>query len=866
MFKKVLFLGLLMLISVSAIACADDETPDPSVVPTDPTVVPTDPTVVPTDPTVIPTDPTVVPTDPTVVPTDPTVETVSVSFNTKTATAVDPVAVPIGSELTASMLPTVTRTGYTFEGWFYGRPGLTWLEPSAIVFPITVDEALTLHAYWEPVNSRNVNYSPGETYTWSLTSDTALLLNPLEYEWSHENAIIDLMATPLYSTEVDWQKAINQGVADFPGDFSKIEAQQYSVEALDFVNILVGATQFPVDSTGNEHLTPEGRYDRTAATTFTDTEWTYHIREDLVFENGVAIDAYTFEYTLKQFLDPLQNNYRGNIYYKTTENSQGYPILNAYEYYTGVADWEDVGFEIIDDYTFKIKTFEVISQATAVGFGGMRLVEPGAYEASLTTDRTNSTYGTPITPYVSYGSYVLKSWDENQRLVFNKNFDYVLKGTINYKSQIIEIVDNVDQRMQLFANGQLSTAGLTQDYYAQYAENPNVYKAWDGYPQYIMVNTAASKLAENPHEHPTIMFDKRFRQALFYGFDRIYYANNVYAPNTAALLHVPLDNKSYIQDALYYTESPNYFAVLEKFNIDPATMGYIPARAVSLFTAAYDNWISEGNTGPVTLLFASADDEFSLNLANYVKSHYEDLFGSDKLIINVVAEPGGTGGANRARLAAWNYDLSLNSIGFGVSYGIWWQYPGIGALGGMLAPSLGLTVPFDQTGVDGYADFWHAELTIDLTNTLDYLEELGLDYLEENELAGHLSLYEWLQEETDDVTGEVTKARGIYQGPFSDLAFTLYADPVPYDGSAQEPFPGATQDTWAIVAAMQEQMMDYVAYIPTVTRSSATVFADNVVITWPAYSGAFGWGPNRYRYLNTDADFADGIYNPGAQA
>jgi oligopeptide transport system substrate-binding protein len=49
--------------------------------------------------------------------------------------------------------------------------------------------------------------------------------------------------------------------------------------------------------------------------------------------------------------------------------------------------------------------------------------------------------------------------------------------------------------------------------------------------------------------------------------------------------------------------------------------------------------------------------------------------------------------------------------------------------------------------------------------------------------------------------------------------------------------------------------------IPTATLSTATLYADNVVITWPTYSIAFGWGAARYRYLSSDTDFADGFYN-----
>jgi uncharacterized repeat protein (TIGR02543 family) len=147
-----------------------------------------------------------------------------------------------------------TRAGYTFEGWFRGRPGLTWLEPEATSFPLTVSANDKFYAYWEPINSKTVNYANGETYFTSLNSDTGARFNPMTYLYSHENSIMADMSTPLFTTEVDWDLAMSQGVSDFIGDFSKIESREYSIDALDFANILVGATSFPKDIDGDEWI------------------------------------------------------------------------------------------------------------------------------------------------------------------------------------------------------------------------------------------------------------------------------------------------------------------------------------------------------------------------------------------------------------------------------------------------------------------------------------------------------------------------------------------------------------------------------------------------------------------------------------
>lgn len=789
-------------------------------------------------------------------------------FETKTSQTIEPLL--LGEEGgNASAPATPTREGFRFGGWFRGRPGLTWLEPSAVEFPLSVEESTTLYAYWEPLDSKAVTYTADETYVSTFVATQTIILNPLTYQWSHENAYIDFMVTPMYTTEVDWDKAIDQGVADYPGDFSKIEANEFSIEALDFKYLLAGATNYPIDSNGDEHLNEDGEFDREGSSTFTDTFWTINIREDLKFEDGTPITTATFEYTLQQFLSQAQNNYRATIFYKDASNTGGAPIKNADNYFkqvdengdSAVIPWSEVGFKIVDDYTFTIEFDEPRSQLAVTGIANnIRLLHPTAYADSLDDDGINSNYGNPSNPYVSYGPYIMKSWDANQKIVFNKNYEYVLREVVTYKSQVIEIVPDLATEYNLFKDGSTSVFGLTNDYFAEFSENPNLYFSWNGFPQYLILNTAGSRLAENGHEQPTIMFDARFRQALFFGFDRNYFNTSVYAPNTPSLLTVPLDTKAYIQDPLYYSESPNHLAVLEKFNIDPETNGYIPARAVELFNAAYTDWVAEGNTGPVVLKYvASNSTTLGVNLANYVKSSYETLFGADKLQLNIVfGDQTSTSAAQRN----WDFDIALSAIGFGSSSGIQWQYPAITFLGALIGgANLGLTQPFDLSvesedeDLDGIALYYSEEFEIDLTPTYEYLLSIEDD---ETTPEDFLTLLDWLKEDGD-------KAAGIYRGTVGELGSYLYNDTTPFDGSSSAPFPGATQEVWKMVAAFEELFLKYIPLVPTATRSSAVVYADNVVITWAKYHSGFGWGATRYRYLNTDPDFADGFYNSFAE-
>ena len=808
------------------------------------------------------------------------VDSVTITFNAKGGSAVAPVVVNRNAAVAAPAVPT--RAGYSFGGWFRGTAGLTWLDPLAVGFPFVGSESLTLNAYWEPLNSKTATYTDDETYFSTLPSVGRTILNPLTYEMSHEDALMDDMGTALFTTEVDWAKAIENGVADYVGDFSKIQSNEFSVEALDYIWITLGATGFPTDIDGDDH-TIDGLYDREGASQIKSTEWTYEIREDIFFEDGTQVTANTFEYTLKQFLDPIQNNFRSTGYYKDLANQNGYPISGASEYrkqtLEAPVEWSTVGFEVVNDFTFTITTWESMSQASALGFGNMNLVHPTIYEASL-TDGTNSDYGTPANPYVSYGAYITKSWDENQRMVMNKNFDYIYKDVVTYKSVVYEFTATPADNMALFENGQLSSVGLIGEFYTEYAENPNVKTSWSGYPQYIIVNTAPSMKTTDPYQKSPITSDERFRQALFFGFNRSLYNSTVYAPNAPSVLPVPQDIKAYTQDPLYYMESPQHEQNLEEFGITEGTFGFDPERAVDLFEAALADFRTEypALTGPINLKLIVNDNALNLSLANWIKNAYQTLFNTtteslDKLVVNVVSS---TTAATNAARAAWDFDLLMINLGFGGSTGVQWQYPGIAFIGAAIgAANFGLNLPYASTfDVEGLAtevdlsldpESWMSTpLNIDLTDTYDFLVSKGEDFIYAQELddedvlqyvnPGHAELYDALKED-----GE--KAAGIYTGSIYELANVMFILDNPYDGSAVAPFPGATQEVWDVVQAFEEVFFEQMPLIPTSTLQSATLYADNVEITWPKYSTAFGWGASRYRYLSSDADFANGLFN-----
>jgi hypothetical protein len=188
------------------------------------------------------------------------------------------------------------------------------------------------------------------------------------------------------------------------------------------------------------------------------------------------------------------------------------------------------------------------------------------------------------------------------------------------------------------------------------------------------------------------------------------------------------------------------------------------------------------------------------------------------------------------------------------------------------ATSMTISNPVTASGVTSVAinpsidlrndptSFLNQATNIDLSATLDYLEEQGEDWIYEEDTAGdlvregHSILYE-------NLLAREGKAAGIYAESLLDLIDLMWNYDTPYDATRSAPFAGATQDVWSIVAAMEKVFYEEMPLIPTATLQSAIIYAANVEILWPEYSVTFGWGPTRLRFLNTDTDFSEGLYN-----
>ncbi len=748
----------------------------------------------------------------------------TVSFDSRGGGAVASVNVFTGAKVGLENEPAnPAKEGYRFMGWFRTTYGGTWRDKDPVDFAnYQVDDDVKFYAYWEPVNSKAVAYSPGETYKTAIAVDTAHY-NPLTYTDNFQGSLFGYLSANFYSEEVDWDKAIAAGMADFEGDFSKFvdkngEGGPYLTAALEPKLIMRMAAAWPVDADGVSYEDENGYLDIDLAKEILSISWTYKMREDLKFENGDPINADVYEYTLKQYLDPVQQNSRGFHVYEDTYLE----VLNSKAYFDGEVDWDEVGYEKIDEYTFKITCEVEKSLKAAVDFVDMvTLINKVAYEASASETPGKYSYATPEYPFVSYGPYVLKEWSEDAKWVFNKNYDYFGKDTVMYKAIEMQVVAQEPVREQMFADGEINAFGLSANFFAKYINDESILSQPDQFTMGLSFNNNARG---DEKEVPSIVADHDFRMAFFYGIDREDFCMQAAAPDVPTLGHLSDMHVSSLDDLTPYNVTRYHAEAIKDYS--PETNGYLPEYAVELFDAAYARWVAAGNSGVVKLELVSRKGSTYYELmAAYIKSAYEQIFnkeGEPKRLEITLTEL--TKDPYDAAHDAHNYDITWNGWGGATALpGVWFLLYIYGNLaGGSYALEPGFGIPSLALEVD-FSEFAAiVRPKIDTDDEKDWYEDF-LDELDDDD---------------------------VWKGTI--LQFYYYTDAtIASDGK----FEGKADVNFVAIQAVEMAILELMPVIPLTATASSTVYND-LQVDWANYCLYFGWGGQKYRFLKTDPDFA----------
>jgi len=174
------------------------------------------------------------------------------------------------------------------------------------------------------------------------------------------------------------------------------------------------------------------------------TEWTFHLREGVTFQDGEPFNADAVEATLD--------------HYRAAEGAGCSWIWGAVE-----------EVEVVDEYTVKVKcsypaALDVI--ATSTFCGGM--ISPAVTDQPKEWFDAANGFGT--------GPYMYESYDKGQRLILTR-FDNYWKGWQDnqFDKVVFEIVEDIVQRLQMIEAGEADILReMPPDKVTQLQANPNL--------------------------------------------------------------------------------------------------------------------------------------------------------------------------------------------------------------------------------------------------------------------------------------------------------------------------------------------------------------------------------------------------------
>ena len=129
--------------------------------------------------------------------------------------------------------------------------------------------------------------------------------------------------------------------------------------------------------------------------------WTIKVKDGYTFADGTEINAETVEYSIKMLNDPKLAN----------RNVNATNFENGDAYLKGECDWEEVGFQAVDENTLEVtyaKNYEPESERDVKDlfcFVGTALVKPELYESCLNEDKTECSYGSSLETFMASALY-----------------------------------------------------------------------------------------------------------------------------------------------------------------------------------------------------------------------------------------------------------------------------------------------------------------------------------------------------------------------------------------------------------------------------------------------------------------------------
>lgn len=312
------------------------------------------------------------------------------------------------------------------------------------------------------------------------------------------------------------------------------------------------------------------------------TVYTYHLREDAKWSDGVPVTAHDYEYGWKRLLNPdYAYDYASFIY----------NVVGAEEYNSGEGSADDVMAVAVDDYTFEV-TLKVADPT----FESKLVATPLYPTREDLAEAAGDNWGKDWTLCVYNGPFCMTDMVVDNKMVWTKNAEYWDAENVHLDTINWYIVAQESTAATMFENGELDQYQPTGDYAIKFEK-----EAEEGKYQYMVTDYPGTiGLRFNFINGGTsgLMSNVKIRKAISYSIDREEMIDAVYGRYNPAY--------SYVAPAITFNGSSYRSQVGEVIEDEYNEYVGDPDKIVALFQEGLDELGVETPIEDITLTYLTS--------------------------------------------------------------------------------------------------------------------------------------------------------------------------------------------------------------------------------------------------------------------
>lgn len=332
--------------------------------------------------------------------------------------------------------------------------------------------------------------------------------------------------------------------------------------------------------------------------------YTFHIRENARWNDGVPCTAHDFEYTYKKMADPQTastNAYLLSGIVKNFEQS----LYNNGENEENNMSPDDIGVKALDDHTLEIELVKPYSYFTEL-LCGIKPVREDMYE------QYGQEYGSAIDKVVYNGPFIVESWEQNTMMVFAKNENYWNADNVALQRVERRIIGETQTAVQALLGNEIDVAYTNEPNWQAMIEDDGRFQqinVIENNPEFYSFN-ASNKYFKNP----------KIRLAFMLGYDRESLVNEV-LDGIGEPLYTMIPDIMNVGETPYHelVNNENYFVKkLQKQYPDPQAL---------LIEGLEEEGLDPDPTKVDVILSSRGTSEFSKLLAEWMVQQWQKNLG-----------------------------------------------------------------------------------------------------------------------------------------------------------------------------------------------------------------------------------------------